>query len=46
MGRNLRYESKQNHIHIVISNLKFMAYLTFEALENDEEVEVFLSVLS
>ena len=33
---------KQNQIVI----LKNFAYLTFEALENDEEVEVFLSVLS
>ena len=33
---------KQNQIVI----LKKFAYLTFEALENDEEVEVFLSVLS
>ena len=33
---------KQNQI----VTLKKFAYLTFEALENDEEVEVFLSVLS
>ena len=33
---------KQNQIVI----LKNFTYLTLEALENDEEVEVFLSVLS